>query len=149
MLHGSPLSSYSTPSMTPNELAQAALSVSLHHAHHISKFLHRHRHPNPSALHDCAEQLSDSVDNLRRSLSELRHLHKSTFRLQMSNALTWVSAAMTDADTCLDGLGPTTYGPDVAKLKHKVNRVVRITSNALYMINRLCHTRRPIQSSHH
>ncbi|KAK4266060.1 hypothetical protein QN277_027033 [Acacia crassicarpa] len=136
------LSSYDRPSITPRDLAQAALSVSLQHARHISRFLHHHlpSHPRPSPLLDCAEQISDSVDNLHRSLQELKHLRRSTFQLQMSNAQTWVSAAMTDDDTCLDGFG-TVHDPVVGKIKRKINRVARITSNALYMISRLCHSR--------
>ncbi|XP_028782748.1 pectinesterase inhibitor 3 [Neltuma alba] len=143
------LSSYARPSITPNDLAQAALSVSLLHARHLSRFLHSHlpslcersRRRRRVALRDCAEQLSDSVDQLSRSLEELKHLRKSTFELQMSNAQTWVSAAMTDDDTCLDGLSPV-HDPVVGRIKRKISRVSRITSNALYMINRLCDTRR-------
>jgi hypothetical protein len=60
----------------------------------------------------------------------LRHLRPETFRWQMSNALTWVSAALTDGDTCLDG----NVRPDVKK---RVTDLARVTSNALYMINRV------------
>ncbi|XP_054807974.1 pectinesterase inhibitor 3-like [Prosopis cineraria] len=142
------LSAYAHPAITPKGLAQAALSVSLDHARHLSRFLHSHTSSlskrsrrRQSALRDCAEQMSDSVDQLSRSLHELKHLRESTFRLQMSNAQTWVSAAMTDDDTCLDGLGPV-HDRVVGKIKRKINRVSRVTSNALYMINRLCDGRR-------
>ena len=81
--------------------------------------------------------LSDCVEELRQTLSELKHLRVETFRWQMSNAETWLSAALTYEDTCLDGF----QGVDGNKLKSDVKRKIRnvgkVTSNALYMINRL------------
>ncbi|RDX93554.1 Pectinesterase inhibitor 3, partial [Mucuna pruriens] len=135
------LSNYAGPTNTPLDLARATLRVSLAHTRRASKFLQalskggttamskRQR----SALRDCTEQISDSVEQLRRSLDELQHLRSETFRWQMSNAQTWVSAALTDGDTCLDGFGGNAR-PDV---KSRVTDVARVTSNALYMINRL------------
>ncbi|ESW10617.1 hypothetical protein PHAVU_009G224200 [Phaseolus vulgaris] len=139
------LSHYPGPANTPLDLARAALRVSLAHTRRTSKFLHalskggaaamskRQR----SALHDCTEQISDSVEQLRRSLDELQHLRSETFRWQMSNAQTWVSAALTDGDTCLDGFSGNAR-PDV---KRRVTDVAKVTSNALYMINRLGQSR--------
>lgn len=139
------LSRCSGPTNTPLDLARAALRVSLAHTRRTSKFLHalskgdaaamskRQR----SALRDCTEQISDSVEQLRRSLDELQHLRSETFRWQMSNAQTWVSAALTDGDTCLDGFAGNAR-PDV---KRRVTDVSKVTSNALYMINRLGQSR--------
>lgn len=71
------------------------------------------------------------MDELRKSLEELQHLRPETFRWQMSNAMTWVSAALTDGDTCLDG------GSVRLDVKRRVTDLAMVTSNALYMINRL------------
>ncbi|KAG4949495.1 hypothetical protein JHK85_043366 [Glycine max] len=139
------LSNYPGPANTPLDVARAALRVSLAHTRRASKFLHALSHGGAaamskrqrSALRDCNEQISDSVDQLRRSLDELQHLRSETFKWQMSNALTWVSAALTNGDTCLDGFGGNAR-PDV---KRRVTDVARVTSNALYMINRLGQSR--------
>lgn len=92
-----------------------------------------------SALHDCTEQINDSVEQLRRSLHELQHLRSETFQWQMSNAQTWVSAALTDGDTCLDGFAGNAR-PDV---KRRVTDSARVTSNALFMINMLGQSGKP------
>lgn len=139
------LSNYPGSANTPLDVARTALKVSLAHTRRASKFLHALSHDDSiimrkrerSALRDCTEQISDSIDQLRRSLDELQHLRSETFRWQMSNALTWVSAALTDGDTCLEGFGGNAR-PDV---KRRVTDVARVTSNALYMINRLGQSR--------
>ncbi|KAJ1439961.1 Pectinesterase inhibitor domain [Sesbania bispinosa] len=133
------LSNYAGPANSTLDVARAALRVSLAHARRASKYLRASKGGASSsslskrqraALSDCVEQVSDSVEELRKSLEELQHLRPETFRWQMSNAMTWVSAALTDGDTCLDG----NVRPDV---KRRVTDLARVTSNALYMINRL------------
>ncbi|XP_022756409.1 pectinesterase inhibitor 3-like [Durio zibethinus] len=134
------LSSYSGPANTPRDLAQAAVKVSLSRARKASNYLttsvtgksKRER----VALSDCVEQIAESVEELSKTLRELKHLRGETFELQMSNAQTWVSAALTNEDTCLDGF----EGVDEkvkSDLKRKIRNVAKVTSNALYMINRL------------
>lgn len=133
------LSNYAGPADSPLELARAALRVSLAHANRASQYLQSTTKGGArslskrqkAALSDCTEQMADSVEELRKSLEEVQHLRAETFRWQMSNAMTWTSAALTDGDTCLDG---GNVRPDV---KRRVTDVARVTSNALYMINRL------------
>ncbi|WCJ42842.1 Plant invertase/pectin methylesterase inhibitor superfamily protein [Euphorbia peplus] len=138
------LSSYSGPTTSPRELAQAAVKVSISRATKISDYLHtlsglkskRER----AAVSDCVDQISDSVDELGKTLGELKHLRGETFRWQMSNAQTWVSAALTNEDTCLDGFEHVESNVKI-ELKRKIVNVAKVTSNALYMINRLHETR--------
>ncbi|KAL6224302.1 hypothetical protein ACLB2K_003157 [Fragaria x ananassa] len=138
-----------SPAQTPRDLAQAAVVVSLSRARKVSAFLSQLSHTSSSsstpkrqrvALGDCVEQVSDSVDELKRTLEELHHLHEETFRWQMSNAQTWVSAALTNDDTCLDGFQEVD-GEVKADVKRKITNAARVTSNALYMINRLDESR--------
>ncbi|KAL5995745.1 hypothetical protein ACLOJK_025814 [Asimina triloba] len=140
------LSSLSPPPNSLPALAQAAVSLTLSRARKTTTFVSSilpaaHGKRNRAALRDCAEQLSDSIDDLRRTLSELRHLRSATFRWQMSNAQTWVSAALTNEDTCLDGFQGVPGGAKAA-LKRKIRNIARVTSNALYLINRVADTRR-------
>ncbi|XP_010261745.1 PREDICTED: 21 kDa protein-like [Nelumbo nucifera] len=139
------LSSYAGSANTPNDLAQAAVTISLGRARSVSLYLarlqklHNGSKRQQGAVSDCVEQLSDSVDELQQTLSELRHLRRGTFREQMSNAQTWVSAALTNEDTCLDGF-QNVDGKVKSDVKQKINNVARITSNALYFINLLDET---------
>lgn len=141
------LSSYDGPANTPRDLAQAAVKVSLTRARKVSGYLTTVRSGSKreqSALRDCVDQVGDSVDELSKTLSELQHIRTGgggvTFRWQMSNAETWVSAALTNEDTCLDGFREID-GKVRVDVRRKITNVARVTSNALYLINRLDQTR--------
>ncbi|KAL8208470.1 hypothetical protein R6Q57_007882 [Mikania cordata] len=136
------LSLYKGPATTPRELAQVAIRVSITRATKASEYLSRLQkeasRKEKGALKDCASQIADSVDDLRNTLGELKELKRATFRWQMSNAKTWVSAALTNEDTCLDGFKEI-EGRVRSDIKQKVTNVAKVTSNALYLINRLDH----------
>ncbi|GAV70953.1 PMEI domain-containing protein [Cephalotus follicularis] len=142
------LSSYPGPPKNPRDLALAAVKVSLSHANGVSRYLTTQATASlkgkskreRAALTDCVDQISDSVDELSKSLNELTHLRGETFRWQLSNAETWVSAALTNEDTCLDGF-QNVDGQVKDDVKKKINNVVKVTSNALYMINQLDESR--------
>nr|GLL23350.1 21 kDa protein [Ipomoea trifida] len=125
---------------TPRDLAQAALGVSLHRAGKASLLLRRLKarsRREKAAVSDCLEQMGDTVDELSRSVAELKHLRRGiAFQWQMSNVETWVSAALTNEDTCLDGFKEVevTVRSDVNR---RIRNVARVTSNALYLINQL------------
>ncbi|KAI7755091.1 hypothetical protein M8C21_025961 [Ambrosia artemisiifolia] len=137
------LSVYKGPVSTPRELAQAAIKVSISRAIKASKYLSSLRkeadQKEKGAVQDCASQIADSVDELRMTLGELKELRRATFRWQMSNAETWVSAALTNEDTCLDGFKEVIKGKVRSDVKRKVTNVAKVTSNALYLIDRLDH----------
>ncbi|KAL2503346.1 Plant invertase/pectin methylesterase inhibitor superfamily protein [Forsythia ovata] len=137
------LSSYSGPANTPRDLAQAAVKVSLSRARRASDFvsqLSSHSKREEGALNDCVEQMGDSMEELSKTLVELHHLRSGDFRWQMSNAETWVSAALTNEDTCLDGFKEID-GKIRSDVKQKITNLARITSNALYLINLLDESR--------
>ncbi|KAL4571802.1 hypothetical protein LXL04_018567 [Taraxacum kok-saghyz] len=136
------LTVYKGRATTPRELAQAAIKISISRASKASEFLSGlQKEANKremGAVKDCASQISDSVDDLRKTLGELKQLRRGTFRWQMSNAETWVSAALTNEDTCIDGFKEI-EGTVRSDVKKKVTNVAKVTSNALYLINRLDH----------
>ncbi|XP_009608759.1 pectinesterase inhibitor 3-like [Nicotiana tabacum] len=139
------LSSYSGSAInTPQDLAQAAVKVSLSRAQKASDFLSALKVQSKrekGALSDCVEQMADSMDELSKTLSELKHLSKgNAFKWQMSNLETWVSAALTNEDTCIDGFKEID-GKLRSDVKRKITNVARVTSNALYLINRLDNSR--------
>ncbi|XP_022156444.1 21 kDa protein-like [Momordica charantia] len=128
------------------QLAQTALSVSLSRARQAATFvagLGKRRGPmrglEYQAVKDCIENMGDSVDSLRRSVKELGDLRRTAggdFLWHMSNVQTWVSAALTDETTCLDGFaGRRTDGQVKASIRKKVTLVAQVTSNALALVN--------------
>ncbi|RZC86159.1 hypothetical protein C5167_026833 [Papaver somniferum] len=139
------LTSFMGQANTPNDVAKAAVTVSLARAQKVSDYLKdlsKKRNGGGGkrengALTDCVEEMTDSVEQLKKTLSELQHLRSRTFRWQLSNVQTWVSAALTYEDTCLDGFKTVDGNINKDEIKKKINNLARITSNALYLINRL------------
>ncbi|XP_014492871.1 21 kDa protein [Vigna radiata var. radiata] len=106
-----------------------------------------------AAMKDCVEVLSDSVDELRRSIDGMTHLRTSNFEMTMSDLQTWVSAALTDENTCTDGFQESATATATAaaatttttiagtntktRVRGLVVQVAQLTSNALALINQL------------
>ncbi|KAL2229175.1 pectinesterase inhibitor 3-like [Sesamum indicum] len=134
------LSSHGGAAATLRELAQLAVKVSLARVRKASDFLSHKKgsgRREQGALSDCVEQMGDSVEELSKTLAALQHLrHDADFRWQMSNAETWVSAALSNEDTCLDGFKEMD-GEIRSDVHRKIMNVARVTSNALYLINLL------------
>ncbi|XVF08441.1 hypothetical protein REPUB_Repub07fG0004000 [Reevesia pubescens] len=88
------------------------------------------------AMQDCVEELSDTIDELRRSISEMGQIKGSNFGLMINDMQTWVSAALTDENTCSDGFqGNNMYGNVKTAVRTKIVTIAHLTSNALALIN--------------
>ncbi|CAJ1940560.1 unnamed protein product [Sphenostylis stenocarpa] len=136
------LSNFSNPAAKPLDLAQAAVKASLARTRALSAYLRTLKASSQGfdprqqvAVSDCVQQIADSVSELSKTLNELQHLRDGAFQWQMSNAQTWTSAAITNGDTCISGFN--TAGKIKLDLKRRVADVSMLTSNALYLINRL------------
>ncbi|PIN07205.1 Pectinesterase [Handroanthus impetiginosus] len=143
------LASFSnTAKHNPSIWARAGVSVTIGEAKKVSKYLatlKRNKRGNPFrgrnkiALSDCIESFQDTLDNLHRSLFVLRKLSIREFTSQLEDVITWVSAALTDEDTCLDGFNEQ-KGNHVKFLTNRVSNVTYMTSNALAIVNKLATT---------
>ncbi|KAJ8465704.1 hypothetical protein OPV22_028256 [Ensete ventricosum] len=97
--------------------------------------------PEAGALRDCADSLGDAVDLARRTAGELCGLEaeaagSAAAVWRMSNAQTWMSAALTDEDTCVDGFEEVGQESRAkADVCRRVWRVKQYTSNALALVN--------------
>ena len=89
-------------------------------------------------MKDCVEELSESVDELRSSIGEMSRLKgRGDFKLMINDIQTWVSAALTDENTCSDGFqGKATNGNLKTIVRGRIVNVAQLTSNALALINR-------------
>ncbi|KAF9689471.1 hypothetical protein SADUNF_Sadunf01G0095600 [Salix dunnii] len=137
----------STIETDPKLLASTALNVSLRNTYSTSRLMKRVSklpvlEPRVvAAMLDCTEEVGDSVYELQRSMEEMGHAGGSTFSKAMSDVETWVSAALTDDDTCLDGFTEEVMDKKVAAIiKRHIQRTARLTSNALALVNRYAST---------
>ncbi|KAK7852416.1 pectinesterase inhibitor 7 [Quercus suber] len=128
------------------QLAQTALSVSLARVRSAAAYVAKMtkvrgiKGKEYQAVKDCIENMGDSVDRLSQSVRELGHMGRAVgqdFMWHMSNVQTWVSAALTDENTCLDGFdGHAMDGNVKAAVNRRVTNVAQVTSNALALVNR-------------
>ncbi|ESW35106.1 hypothetical protein PHAVU_001G207300 [Phaseolus vulgaris] len=134
-----------TAGRSPSKWARAGVSVSIGEVKNVKAYiaeLKRHGHMkgrNKIALSDCAESFAYALDELHRSLGVLRRLSKTTFSTQMGDLNTWISAALTDEETCLEGFEGENE-KHVKVLQNRVQNVSYITSNALALVNKLATT---------
>ncbi|KAI4301415.1 hypothetical protein L6164_034696 [Bauhinia variegata] len=137
------LSSFSNiAGRSPSKWARAGVSVTIGEVKSVQAYLKRYRRVrgrNRVALSDCIENFADALDELHRSLGVLRKLSKSTFGTQMGDLNTWISAAFTDAGSCLDGFEGQ-KGRQIKLLQNRVRNASYITSNALALVNKLAAT---------
>ncbi|KAK4764535.1 hypothetical protein SAY86_025625 [Trapa natans] len=131
----------------PDRLARIAISVSLSKARRMAAYVSRLSRQadyyeadteSAAALHDCFSNFGDAVDEIRGSLNQMRGLDASSqesFRFQVSNVQTWMSAALTDEETCTDGFEDLPEGPVKSDVSAKATAVKQVTSNALALVN--------------
>ncbi|CAN6478231.1 unnamed protein product [Victoria cruziana] len=149
----SSLSAYAgSVQQSPSQLARVAISVSLSKARAASSYVGNLSANAPPecdprskmALHDCSKTFKQAIGLMSRSLDELRYLYAGNFRWRMSNIQTWMSAALTNEQTCADGFAdvPTTAVLTIkSAVANKVSDVSKVTSNALALVNRLASKR--------
>ncbi|CAA3009326.1 21 kDa protein-like [Olea europaea var. sylvestris] len=140
------LAGYSkTVQQDPARLARVAVGVSLSRAKRMAAYVsnlsreadYGADHRATAALHDCFSLFGDSIDQIRDSLKQMRQLSGSgeSLRFQMSNVQTWMSAALTNEDTCTDGFEDVPDGPMKVDICGRVVKVKEVTSNALALVN--------------
>ncbi|KAJ9139994.1 hypothetical protein P3X46_030682 [Hevea brasiliensis] len=131
----------------PRQLAENALSVSLASAQSTKTFIYKLTKLNGvkaremEAIKDCLVEVDDTADRLSKSLKEFKNMGQNKddkdFQWHMSNVETWVSAALTDENTCVDGFaGKALNGKLKSSIKARIVNVAQVTSNALALINK-------------
>ncbi|XWS49793.1 hypothetical protein CRYUN_Cryun12cG0033100 [Craigia yunnanensis] len=123
---------------SPRRLASKSLSLTLKTTRSASKILSelsKSQGLKPSeaaALQDCVEEVGDSVDEVKRSIGEMDETQGKSFAFLMSDIETWVSAALTNEDTCVEGFYESSTDGDVkATVRNVIQKVAHSTSIAL------------------
>lgn len=130
---------------SPAQLARTALAVSLNRSQSTQAYLNklkRFKGLKPrerAAIGDCLEEVSDSLERVSKSIEELKNYDKvkgQEFIWHMSNVQTWVSSALTDENTCMDGFGGRAMeGKIKTSVRGQITNVAHVTSNALALVN--------------
>ncbi|XP_028759046.1 pectinesterase inhibitor 11-like [Neltuma alba] len=139
---------YNAIQQDSGKLARVAIALTLTKAHRMTSYLsglsrdadYSTNSRAASALRDCFTNLGDAVDEIRGSLKQMRQLAimgagGEQFRFQMSNVQTWMSAALTDEDTCTDGFEDVPEGAVKTDICDRMNYLKEFTSNALALVN--------------
>ncbi|XP_061351775.1 pectinesterase 3-like [Gastrolobium bilobum] len=90
-----------------------------------------------SALVDCKDQMDDALSRLNDSLSAMAAdggCCGSLTDAKISDIQTWVSAAVTDQQTCLDGLEEMGLVGAVVEVKSMMKSSTEYTSNSLAIV---------------
>nr|GMD13703.1 21 kDa protein-like [Ipomoea batatas] len=69
------------------------------------------------------------------SLKKAKRMAAYELRFQLSNVQTWMSAAETNEDTCVDGFDDVAEGPLKSDVYDGIVKVKQVTSNALALVN--------------
>ncbi|KAJ4706200.1 21 kDa protein-like [Melia azedarach] len=136
---------------SPQQMALVALSVSLSWTKSAERYvlkLKQLKDLKPKKEYqpteDCWELMSTSVDQIKQSVQELQHTGEAKdkdFSWHISNVQTWVSAALTDDTTCLDGFADKAFDGKVKdSIRARVVDVAQVTSNALALVNQFAKT---------
>ncbi|XP_065854694.1 pectinesterase inhibitor 11-like [Euphorbia lathyris] len=136
------------PSIQQNlrQLTETALSVSISRAQSTKTFIYKLtkfsnlKHRKVVAIKDCFEEISDTVDRLSKSYKELKSMghgngndNGKDFKWHMSNVETWVSAALTDENTCVDGFAGKALN---GRLKNSIKiRIVNVRERKKFEVS--------------
>ncbi|XP_076891447.1 pectinesterase inhibitor 9-like [Bidens hawaiensis] len=95
---------------------------------------------NDQAVEECLRQINDGVSQITQSFKELQQIRKDgdeNFGWHESNVVSWVSAALTGTETCVDGILAGGVGKgEQAMIKARVVNVKQLASNSLAMFSR-------------
>ncbi|KAK1366663.1 PMEI domain-containing protein [Heracleum sosnowskyi] len=130
---------------SPCQMAVMALEVSLNRTKSTQVFMHHLIKSKgllakqQAAIKDCAEEVEDSLDRVTKSYAEMKSMGRATgeeFTWHMSNVETWISSALTDDTTCMNGFSDLgTSGKIKESVRAQITSVAHYTSNALALIN--------------
>ncbi|KAK9068259.1 hypothetical protein SSX86_012370 [Deinandra increscens subsp. villosa] len=133
---------------SPHKLAQITLTTCLAKTRFtmayvdiVAKQLNKTKNPGEyQALEDCLYQIKNGVNQITLSVKELQQMGKDgeeNFSWHESNVQSWVSAALSDATTCIDGiLVDEVESKEKNMIKAKFLNVKQLASNSIALFTR-------------
>nr|GEU31589.1 21 kDa protein-like [Tanacetum cinerariifolium] len=133
----------------PSRMAKVAIHVALSNVTHTATYVtnvsqqannnsNNNNTREAAAIEDCVSVLGDAIDEIHKSNRQMKHLGNwsgELIRFELSNVQTWMSAALTNEETCTDGFDEVVDGDMKADVCARVEAVKEVTSNALALVN--------------
>jgi len=126
-----------------SDLVKAAMNVSLGSARNVSNWATALKKGKPNiteeestALDDCIDDLEYTTEQIQQSVTEIEQLKNITFKSQITDIQTYLSAALTNEDSCLDRFA-NAAGYAKAYVTILVQIESQLISNALALVNAL------------
>ncbi|XP_072997327.1 probable pectinesterase/pectinesterase inhibitor 21 [Typha latifolia] len=91
------------------------------------------------ALENCRELLEYAVDDLQTSFQQLGGFQMTNFKKAVDDLKTWLTAALTYQDTCLDGFENTTTNAGDS-MRKALNSSIELTANILAIVDEFSST---------
>ncbi|WVZ67160.1 hypothetical protein U9M48_016280 [Paspalum notatum var. saurae] len=130
---------------SPTELAKVIFAVTsekIHKAISESATLEELKNDKRTsgALSNCKEMLEYAIDDLKSSFDKLGGFEMTNFRKAVDDLKTWLSAALTYQDTCLDGFMNATTTEASAKMQKALNASQELTEDILAVVDQFADT---------
>ncbi|EER97781.1 hypothetical protein BDA96_02G447900 [Sorghum bicolor] len=130
---------------TPSDLAKVIFGVTsdkIHKAISESETLKELKNDQRTsgALKDCNELLEYAIDDLKSSFDKLGGFEMTNFKKAVDDLKTWLSAALTYQDTCLDGFMNATSTEASGKMKKALNASQELTEDILAVVDQFSDT---------
>ncbi|PWA45864.1 Pectinesterase inhibitor [Artemisia annua] len=131
----------------PGRMAKVAIHVALSNVTHTANYVtnisqladaNNNNTRESAAIEDCVSVLGDAIDEIHNSNRQMKHLgnwSRELIRFELSNVQTWMSAALTNEETCTDGFDEVVDSDMKADVCARVDAVKEVTSNALALVN--------------
>ncbi|KAF6141209.1 hypothetical protein GIB67_024293 [Kingdonia uniflora] len=135
---------------SPASILNAALKVTINEAQRVitlvTKFTSLSVDPREQiAIEDCVELLDYSVEELAWSMREMDKIRNGTIIHHEGNLRAWLSAALSNQDTCLEGFDGT-RGNIERYIKGSLKQVTQLINNVMSMYNSM-HSN-PVKPNH-
>ncbi|RLN36164.1 putative pectinesterase/pectinesterase inhibitor 21 [Panicum miliaceum] len=130
---------------SPTDLAKAIFAVTsdkIHKAISESATLNELKNDKRTsgALHNCKELLEYAIDDLKATFDKLGGFEMTNFKKAVDDLKTWLSAALTYQDTCLDGFMNATTTEASAKMQNALNASQELTEDILAVVDQFSDT---------
>lgn len=134
--------------LSPQQLARISLVVCLSKARQtreyvktMAKQFNESKHFGENqAIQECLQQINSGVNQITLSVKEFQQIGKDgegNFVLHEGNVQSWVSAALTNVDVCIDGLlGDGIPSREKSIIRAKFLNVKQLASNSLSLFTR-------------
>eukprot|EP01018_Ginkgo_biloba_P027979 Gb_01424 [translate_table: standard] len=139
----SSLSSYPGASVAgPKDLIGIVVMVAMNEVNktynHFSDLVQQTKNKTQRiALEDCMELMDETIDLLNSSFSNLKTLDLKILTQNAGDVHSWLSASLTNPDTCWEGLGTNMDGNLKTELQGTMENVEMLISNSLAVVTKI------------